>query len=208
MEISVKHILCFGDSNTHGYIPGGGRYDDDTRWTGILRQLLGSDYMIIEEGLNGRTSSFDDPFEPFKNGMDYIVPCLETHKPLDLTILMLGSNDMKQRFSPSTQKIAASLECLARLILDVSESPVLLVSPILLGDNMANSDFAPSFSPEAVSISHELGAALKDVADKLQIPFMNAADYAAPSPIDSLHLTAEGHMALAQAFYKKVLEII
>lgn len=208
MEISVKHILCFGDSNTHGYIPGGGRYDDDTRWTGILRQLLGSDYMIIEEGLNGRTSSFDDPFEPFKNGMDYIIPCLETHKPLDLTILMLGSNDMKQRFSPSTEKISASLERLARLILDVSEAPVLLVSPILLGDNMDNSDFAPSFSPEAVSISHELGAALKNVADKLQIPFMNAADYAAPSLEDSLHLTAEGHRALAQAFYKKVLEII
>ena len=71
----MKHILCYGDSNTHGYIPGGGRYDDDTRYTGILAKLLGSDYRIIEEGLNSRTSSFDDPFEPYKNGMDCLVPC-------------------------------------------------------------------------------------------------------------------------------------
>ena len=95
----MKHILCYGDSNTHGYIPGGGRYDDDTRYTGILAKLLGSDYRIIEEGLNSRTSSFDDPFEPYKNGMDCLIPCLDSHKPLDLTILMLGSNDMKSRQS-------------------------------------------------------------------------------------------------------------
>lgn len=55
----MKHILCYGDSNTHGYIPGGGRYDDDTRYTGILAKLLGSDYRIIEEGLNSRTSPCD-----------------------------------------------------------------------------------------------------------------------------------------------------
>ena len=110
----MKHILCYGDSNTHGYIPGGGRYDDDTRYTGILAKLLGSDYRIIEEGLNSRTSSFDDPFEPYKNGMDCLVPCLDSHKPLDLTILMLGSNDMKIYFSPSVEKIAGSLPKYAR----------------------------------------------------------------------------------------------
>ena len=65
----MKHILCYGDSNTHGYIPSGGRYDDDTRYTGILAKLLGSDYRIIEEGLNSRTSSFDDPFEPYKKSL-------------------------------------------------------------------------------------------------------------------------------------------
>ena len=105
----MKHILCYGDSNTHGYIPGGGRYDDDTRYTGILAKLLGSDYRIIEEGLNSRTSSFDDPFEPYKNGMDCLVPCLDSHKPLELTILMLGSNDMKVYFSPSAEKIGIDI---------------------------------------------------------------------------------------------------
>lgn len=201
----MKHILCFGDSNTHGFIPGGGRYDDHTRWTGILRQLLGTGYQIIEEGLNGRTSSFDDPFDSFKNAMNYIVPCLETHEPLELTILMLGSNDMKQYFSPTTEKITASLERLTKLILDVSGAPVLLVSPILLGDNMKNSCFGLSFPPASIAISHELGNSLKNVADRLGVSFLNAADYAEPSEEDSLHLTPEGHRSLAHAFYQKIM---
>lgn len=203
----MKHILCFGDSNTHGYIPGGGRYDDSTRWTGILRQLLGEDYLVIEEGLNGRTTSLDDPLEPFKNAMNYIIPCLETHKPLDLTILMLGSNDMKQRFSPSTEKITAGIEYLCRLILDISGAPVLLVSPILLGNTIVSGDFASAFSQTAITISHELGDALRGVADRLRMPFLNAADYASPSEKDGLHLTAEGHRTLAHIFYKTILDL-
>ena len=105
----MKHLLCFGDSNTHGYIPGGGRYDDNTRWPRLLARNLGEDFLVYEEGLNGRTSSMEDPFKPYKNAMDYIIPCLMTHEPLDLTILMLGSNDMKQYFSPSIEKITSGL---------------------------------------------------------------------------------------------------
>ncbi len=204
----MKHILCFGDSNTHGFIPGGGRYDDDTRWTGILAKLLGNDYKIIEEGLNGRTSSFDDPLEPYKNGMDYIVPCLETHKPLDLTVLMLGSNDMKNRFQPTPEKIASSLHRLTKLIMEVSEAPVLLVSPILLGEGIANSDFGCSFNDESLKVSYQLADAIETVANKLGAYYINAADYANPSLEDSLHLTPEGHASLAKAFYEKIEEIL
>lgn len=208
MEDTVKHILCFGDSNTHGYIPGGGRYDLQTRWTGLLAELLGEEYRIIEEGQNGRTSSFDDPFDPYKNAINYIIPCLETHKPLDLTILMLGSNDMKSYLNPSVEKIAESLSRLCQIILATSGAPVLLVSPILLGDQMETSDFAASFPPSSVAISHELGTALQQVADKRNIPFLDAARITEPSPEDSLHLSPEGHRKLAQAFEVKIKEII
>lgn len=200
----MKHILCFGDSNTHGYIPGGGRYDPDTRWTGQLAKLLGNDYRIIEEGLNGRTSSFDDPFDSNKNAMNYIIPCLETHKPLDLTILMLGSNDMKKYFNPSVKKIANSLARLCTIIQETSDAPVLLVSPILLGEHMPSSDFAASFPPSSVAISHALGDKLKQVAIELQLPFLDAAKVAEPSVEDSLHLTAAGHKKLADALAKKI----
>lgn len=204
----MKHILCFGDSNTHGFIPGGGRYDLHTRWTGLLAELLGKEYRIIEEGQNGRTSSFDDPFDPYKNAMNYIIPCLETHKPLDLTILMLGSNDMKSYLNPSVEKIAESLSRLCQIILATSGAPVLLVSPILLGDQMETSDFAATFPPSSVAMSHELGAALQQVADKLNIPFLDAARITEPSPEDSLHLSPEGHRKLAQAFAAKIREIV
>lgn len=203
----MKHILCYGDSNTHGYIPGGGRYDDNTRWTRLLTNLLGDEYLVIEEGLNSRTSSFNDPTAPYKNGMDYIVPCIQTHEPIDLTILMLGSNDMKQRFSPSVEKIADSLHQLTQVILDVSQAPVLLVSPILLGENMPNSPFCTSFPKASLNISRELGSALENVANQLGVAFLNAANFAEPSHEDSLHLTTEGHKALADAFYHKIKEM-
>lgn len=204
----MKSILCFGDSNTHGYIPGGGRYEENVRWPGVLAELLGPDYRIIEEGLNGRTSCQNDPTEPYRNAMDYIIPCLMSHEPLNLTILMLGSNDMKQRFSPSLEKITTGLRLLTRTIQAISQAPVLLVSPILLGEHMAFSPFGPSFPPESVALSHQLGSALREMAEELGTFFLNAADYAAPSEEDSLHLTAEGHRALAHAICNKVKEIL
>ena len=76
-------VLCFGDSNTWGYIPGtGGRYASDVRWTGVLKQLTG--FEVIEEGLNGRTTAFTDAVEPYRSGLDYIAPCVMSQMPLDL----------------------------------------------------------------------------------------------------------------------------
>lgn len=204
----MKHILCFGDSNTHGYIPGGGRYDDNTRWTSILAKNLGDGYAIHEEGLNGRTTSMDDPFKPYKNALDYIIPCLQTHEPLDLTILMLGSNDMKQYFSPSLEKIIAGLRKLLEIIMEYTDAPILLVSPILLGDKMPESPFVDSFPPSSISLSHQLGDAVYDLAKEMNVHFLNAAKIAEPSPRDSLHLEPEGHKQLAEAFTQKVLQIL
>ncbi|MBQ9959278.1 MAG: acylhydrolase, partial [Oscillospiraceae bacterium] len=94
-----KRILCYGDSNTWGYIGGvGERFGRDVRWTGRLQTLLGSDYTVIEEGLNSRTTVWDDPVEMHKNGYTYLMPCLQTHRPLDLVIIMLGTNDLERRF--------------------------------------------------------------------------------------------------------------
>ena len=94
-------ILCYGDSNTWGYNPSTKeRYDRYERWTGILQFTLGDEYHVIEEGLNGRTTVWDEPIEgEYKNGKTYLVSCLESHKPLDLVIIMLGTNDLKKRFS-------------------------------------------------------------------------------------------------------------
>ena len=96
---TMKRILCYGDSNTWGYDPATQeRFDRATRWTGVLRTTLGDGYEILEEGLNGRTTVWDDPIEGYKNGHTYLVPCLETHRPVDLVVLMLGTNDLKKRF--------------------------------------------------------------------------------------------------------------
>lgn len=92
----MRHILCYGDSNTWGYTPGTGeRHAPDVRWTGVLRRLLGEGWEVLEEGMNGRTTVFDNPMSQGRNGSAYLLTCLETHKPLDLVILMLGTNDLR-----------------------------------------------------------------------------------------------------------------
>ena len=103
----VKKILCYGDSNTWGYNPHTElRYPRAVRWTGVLQRGLGPAYHVIEEGLNGRTTVWDDPIEGYKSGKEYLVPCLETHKPMDLVVIMLGTNDLKHRFSLTAFDIA------------------------------------------------------------------------------------------------------
>ena len=113
----MKTILCYGDSNTYGYDPSCGlRYPENIRWTGRLAKILGSEYKIVEEGCNGRTTIFDDPIEGWKNGRDYLRPCLNSHKPVDIVIMMLGSNDMKEMFHASAEDIAYGAETLVKEI--------------------------------------------------------------------------------------------
>lgn len=98
----MKTIVCYGDSNTWGYDPVTmDRLPITQRWTGVLAQELGAGYRVIEEGLNGRTTVWDDPIEGYKNGKEYLIPCLETHRPIDLITILLGTNDLKMRFSVS-----------------------------------------------------------------------------------------------------------
>ncbi len=204
----MKHILCFGDSNTHGLIPFGGRYDDDTRWPMRLAKMLGPGFVVHEEGLNARTTSFPDPVIPYRNAMDYIYPCLETHIPLDLTILMLGSNDLKEIFDPDAEKITAALRRLCEIIREYTQAPLLLVSPPLLREEMPDSPCSVEFSPRSVEVSRELAPSLERLADELGISFLDAGRHTEVSLRDCLHLTEKGHHMLADAIYKKVVEIL
>ena len=199
----MKNILCFGDSNTYGLIPFGGRLDEHTLWTRVLSSLLGKDYWIHEEGLNGRTTGLDDPVWPGRNALDYLDLCLETHEPLDLTILMLGTNDLKICFSPSPEAIASRLRILAEKIQQASHA-LLIVSPVPLGEKMSTGPCAADFPPESVAVSHQLSSALRETADACGAWFLDAGDYAEVSDIDSVHITPDGHRSLAHAVYEKL----
>ena len=115
MEITTnnikRHIICFGDSNTHGYCAAtGGRFSEDERWPRLLEKLLGESYLVLEEGLSGRTTCYNDPIHEGLSGLDYIYPCLMSHEPVDLLIIMLGTNDTKERFGSSAACIALGLK--------------------------------------------------------------------------------------------------
>jgi len=129
----MKTILCYGDSNTWGYNPlSQARHEYQDRWTSVLQRELGDDYLIISEGLNGRTTVWEDPIELHKNGAAYLPPCLESHKPVDLVIIMLGTNDLKQRFSLPAGDIAAGLGVLVDIVKKSGCGPDTTASPDLL----------------------------------------------------------------------------
>lgn len=212
----MKNVLCFGDSNTWGFNAATKeRFAVDVRWTGVLRNFLGREYNIIEEGLNGRTTVLNDPIEDYRNGKEYITPCLRSHRPLDLVIIMLGTNDLKKRFSMTAFDIAAGAGVLVDIVLKSGtghngKAPkVLLISPIGVGANINESDFGETFGGDSsIKTARQFGSHYKRIAQQYGCEFMNAAEIAAPSPIDAIHMEAGEHKKLGEAVAGKVREIL
>ena len=207
----MKTILCYGDSNTYGYDPATGRrYPADVRWTGVLRGLLGQDFSVIEEGCNGRTSVFLDPVEGWKRGIDYLRPCLNTHKPVDLVVLMLGTNDLKVFYHASLEDIVNGVAELIDIIHDFTaekqdyRAKVLLVAPALIGEDIENSPFNSDFDRTAIERSKGFAMAFEDLADRKGCLYFDAAKVAKVSELDQLHLSKEAHGNLARGLYEVI----
>jgi lysophospholipase L1-like esterase len=207
----MKTILCYGDSNTWGFNPVTGmRYPISERWTGVLAQELGKEYHIVEEGLNGRTTVWDDPIEGYKNGKEYLIPCLESHCPIDLVILLLGTNDLKTRFSVSAYDIAASAGVLVDIVQKSATGPnngapqVLLISPPVVG---TLGDYAEMFL-DAQSKSGKFGKYYRQVADEYHCHFLDAAPIVVSSALDGIHWEASEHRKLGRAVAARVREIL
>ncbi|MBQ3665343.1 MAG: acylhydrolase [Lachnospiraceae bacterium] len=207
----MKTVLCYGDSNTYGYNPSNGlRYPKEVRWTGRLKEMLGEEYEIIEEGCNGRTTVYGLPYEEWKKGITYLRPCLNSHKPIDLVVLMLGSNDLKEGFCASPEDIAAGAGKLVDVIKEFTEEKqgfipkIILVSPIEVGEDIDDSLFNYEFTKNAIAKSKEFHTLYQKVARQKGCIYFNAAEYVKPSKEDSLHMTEEGH----KIFAEKMAEII
>ena len=210
-----KRILCFGDSNTYGTNPTGGRYDENTRWPMRLGQLLGADYAIIEEGFGGRTCAFDDPVEGgYKSGAQYLPPCLMSHNPLDLIVIMLGTNDAKLRFQMTARTIGEALMQLVRLCRIYGIGPdgnpprVLLVAPPPVGENVMDTLFSDIFGARSVQITRGFAGEFQRISRLMRCEYLNAGEYVSASKNDAVHLTTDGHLRLAEALYEKIHVIL
>ena len=207
----VKRILCFGDSNTYGYIPTGGRYDRHTRWPMHMAEILGPDYEVVEEGFNGRTCAYDDPAEGgFKSGVGYLPPCLMSHNPLDVVIIMLGTNDTKRRFGLTPMTIG---QCMMQLVKNAKlygmdaqgNTPhIIITAPPRILDNLMDTRHGECFGPQAIEVSKGLAAEYLRISKLLRCDFFDAGPYAEVSALDAVHMTANGHIRLAEAMAVKI----
>lgn len=236
--IQMKQILCFGDSNTWGYdgesrkrLPWG------KRWTSLLQEKFdvetakqgiqagnntagqreagnaehksGESVRIIEEGLCGRTTIFEDPLRDGRRGTALLPTLLETHDGVDVIVLMLGTNDCKTVFGASAEVIGKGI---ARLLDQIAayapEAKVLLISPIYLGEKVWQEGYDQEFSRESVIVSRNLQPVYEKIAAERHISFLPAASYVHCCDADQEHLNAAGHKKFAEVVYRKVQELL
>lgn len=208
----MRTIVCFGDSNSYG-TPGmphpdfWGRFGPDERWPGVLRQALGPEYSVVEEALPGRTTVHDDPIEGAdKNGLKALPMVLGSHRPIDLMVIMLGTNDLKARFAVTPSDIASSLGVLVRTVQASPAGPdsrapkLLVVAPAVI----AEVGFMAGLFAGGAEKSRGLGAAIAAVMDRLGTPYLDAAPLIHSDPTDGIHLTVDQHAILGRAVAERV----
>lgn len=213
MNMGTKTIVCFGDSNTHGYNAiTGGRFSEKERWTGLLAEMLGCTYRICEEGLSGRTTVFDDPLFEGLSGISCLRPCMLTHEPLDLLILMLGSNDVKERFSATPTNIAKGME---RLVIKAQQTTeawdqqtpnILIVAPPPIEEEYVNTDIGPDMGNGCARKSRALAKLYEEVARRLGCHFLDAGSIEGMqmNNCDYMHLSLESHRLLAETLAARI----
>lgn len=197
-----KRIVCYGDSNTWGYDAcTGGRFSEEIRWTAKLQAILGDRYAVVEEGLCGRTTVFDDPLNEGLNGLAYLLPCLMSHAPIDYLILMLGTNDCKERFSATPRNIADGMR---RLILKAKQTPawagqpnILVVAPGPIGKECEQS-LAAGEMGICSDTSRRLSEEYKTCARETGCGYFDAGSVVKMNRIDYMHFDAQSHVDLAE----------
>jgi len=216
-----KHIVCFGDSNTHGYCAdpldtadGGIRFNENERWTRLLQKQLGEDYLVVEEGLSGRTTCFDDPLFEGLSGLQYISPCLKSHEFVDLLIIMLGTNDTKERFAASAACIAIGMGRLVKKAMNTEcwgdkKPNILVIAPPHIGEGMYDSAVGATMGPGCAAKSRELARYYKEQCDLIGCHFLDAQELNCEfNEVDFMHLTKKGHQTLADALTELVPTLI
>ena len=215
-----KHIVCFGDSNTHGYCAdprdcadGGNRFNENERWTCLLQKALGDEYLVLEEGLSGRTTVFRDPLHESMSGLDAIYTVLMSHEPVDLLIIMLGTNDTKERLGANAACIGIGMERLVQKAQSVQAwrdgvPKILVVSPPWIGEGLYLVPEGEPMGKGCPEKSRGLAAHFRAVAQRNGCAFLDAEGTAEFNQLDCMHLTRRGHAQLAEAIGKMILGLL
>lgn len=211
-------VLCYGDSNTWGFTPGSGvRFEKDSRWPALMQKELGNRYEVVEDGIIGRTTIYDDPVNPYRNGLTGLGYSLQTHCPIDLVVLCLGTNDLQ--FTNLAGVIRGIKELLRTLknanaiftgstVLFRTEPKILLVAPPALHDD--HDKMRPDTAMcGRVEDSRRFGEVFRQIAPAYGAAFVDAAEVAQASAVDCIHMDADSHRrlsALVAAEVRRIME--
>lgn len=208
-----KRIICFGDSNTWGYDAGSmGRFEEGESWPDQLQERLGEGYEVIPEGLGGRTAVMEDPLYEGTMGLGYIHPCLLSHSPIALVIIMLGTNDAKERFSMTASNIAVGVVRVAlkaknaRAGRNEGSPRVLVLSPPPIGIRYVETESFPAMGKGCSEKTEEVGAYLRVLCTQEGLDFIDLKGRVAFGEKDHVHLDRKGHEDLAEIVHTWIVK--
>ena len=203
----MKKILCYGDSNTWGCSPvDSTRFDENTRWPMVMNTILGNDFLVIEEGLNGRTVLNLSQDNYMLNGMEYANSLIKNHSPIDILVLNLGLNDVFIFEEVTINEILSGIEKIIDIVNDFQNRhcciipETVIMSPLKFNRHVDWADFIQL----QLNKLKELPAAYKKLAQKRNCHFFDTYEYVSGSAIDGSHLDSDNHFFLG----KKMAEFI
>ena len=206
----MKKILCYGDSNTFGYNPEtGGRYDKNTRWSGILSYLLKENYEIIEEGMNNRTAFFKNPEGLKQSGSEYLSIYLQDHKNIDICILNLGTNDAQIFYPLDKVVVEKGLQNLVDVIKNINpQTKIIIVPPVKITQDLFNSGFALMFDKNSIEKIQNVMPVFEQFARDNNYYYFDFNSLTSPSKFDGIHYTKESHQIIATKFAEYILSAL
>jgi lysophospholipase L1-like esterase len=210
---NAKRILIYGDSYTFGKIPGGARFDSETRFTGVLQKTLGKNFEIIEEGLRGRMLEGENAFFPHRNGLMQFDGIFGSHLPLDLVILFLGTNDTNSGSKKTPRQIVNGYSKYLKRVdwwckhLDFPKPKIMIVTPPPTNEKKSYKIFNDLFKGSQ-SKSEKLPELLKNFVKTNKLLFFNASEIVQPSPIDGIHLAKLENKVLGEKLATKILNSV
>jgi lysophospholipase L1-like esterase len=214
VNAAAKTVLCYGDSLTWGYnAEGPSRHAYEDRWPTVLQRELGDGFLVIPEGLNGRTTAFDDHVGAAdRNGLRLLPTLLTTHGPLDCLILFLGANDMKPWIAGRAVAAKQGMERLIEVArghdypMGAPAPAIVIVSPPPVCAT-EDRDFTEMFAG-AVEESPKLAERYSDIAQQMGCAFFDAGGVAKTTPLDGIHLDAENTRAVGRALAPVVRQLL
>ena len=205
----MKKILCYGDSNVYGFVPGTcGRYDKNSRWSGILEQYLEQGYEIIEEGMNNRTGFFTNPEGLKQSGGEYLSIYLQNHKNIDICILALGTNDAQRFYNLTKESASNGLKNLINAIRNTNKkTQIIIIPPVKITSNILKSGFSLMFNQNSIEKIQNIFTVFEQSAKENNCLYFDFNEYVSPSEIDGLHYTKESHEIIAKELAEFILAL-
>ena len=196
----MKKILCFGDSNTYGFDPQTyGRYDKNTRWCCLLSDILGDDYLVIEEGMNNRTAFFNNPVSRKESGQEYLESYMRKNKDIDICILSLGTNDAQSSYTLDKNIARRGLRKLISIIRKYNlETKIIIVPPVKITEDLLHSEFSELFDKNSIEIIKEIFPVFEPIAKNTDCYYFDFNKIVQPSKYDGIHYTKESHRIIAE----------